>query len=134
MNVLGLRNEQSRQRDVLHAAKPAQGYQLEYLVLVRNIRRHVCVNEPGRNRIDSDLGRPHFLGQWLGEPNDARLGRTVGALAHIAVQTHHAGDVDDAAALSLAHHGLSDMLAHAHRAQEIGVDDVLQVLVFELDQ
>ena len=84
---------------------------------------HVGVDIPRGHHVDAHPAGRHLLGEALGEPDDARLGRRVVGLPRIAVQTGHRRNVDDRAGarphhaahhLAAGHEG-SGQVGHQHR-------------------
>ena len=94
----------------------------------RDRRDHVGVDIARRDGVDGDAVARAFLGQRLGEAVDARLGGGIIDLAVLAGLAVDRADVDDPAVAARLH-AFEHRLGHVEAAAEIGVDDLLPLLV-----
>src|SRR5689334_16594302 len=81
---------------------------------------HIRLDVARRDRVDRHPLFYHFLGERLGEPVHASLGRRIVGLTELTLQGVYGGDVDDTAPAAL-HHALDYLARDVEDAVEIGV-------------
>src|SRR6266540_171331 len=113
-----------------HASHGDLGNQQVHRALL-HLLEHLGADHGGRHGIDEDPARGHFLGQRLGEPDDAGLGRGIGHEGGIALLARDGGDINDAAS-PLPQHDLDGRAAAEEDAGEVHGDHAGPVLVAEL--
>src|SRR5688572_17871729 len=116
--------------DVGGFAEPSEGNRLPHLVLLFLVQGigHRGPDVARRDRVDGHAARRELPGQGTGQTDDARLGGGVIGLAGVAHQSHHRGDVDDAAAL-LLEQGARGGAAAVERALEVRVEHLVPLQV-----
>mmetsp|Transcript_1345 Transcript_1345/g.4150 ORF Transcript_1345/g.4150 Transcript_1345/m.4150 type:complete len:362 (+) Transcript_1345:1-1086(+) len=115
---------------LLGLPKPARGDAFHDLgddLLVEHVS-HVGRDEAGRHGVAGHAARRQLLGHRHSHRDDASLCRRVVCLARVANLADDGGDVDDAPLARLAH-GLGRRLRGVKDAVQVGVDDVLPLLL-----
>src|SRR5712692_43421 len=82
---------------LLGGSSATEGYPLQdgLLRLFWNPCEHICLDKAGADRINRDVGASQFQGCYLGETDDACLGRSIVGLAKVPHLPHKGTDVDD---------------------------------------
>ena len=115
-------------RDVGALAQPSQRNVVLKVLLgfFGNTLRQLGLDIAGRNGIYQHVAGGQLLGDRFGEADHPGLGRGVVGLPLVAVQAHHAGDVDDPAPAALDHPPRR-VLGHQKRPFQVRVDDRIPV-------
>src|SRR5213593_4028163 len=91
------------------------------------------IDEPRGHRVHQHVAGGQLLGDGLGETDQAGLGRGVVRLPFVAVDAHHARDVDDPSPAPLDHPP-GRVFGHEERALEIRVDHRIPVVLADPEQ
>ena len=129
-DVTGFRRseERDRARDIFRRAGFAErDLRLNRLLdFVRQSRRHVRRDKPGRDCVHGDAAAGQFARERFGQTNQTSLARGVIGLSGIADQSDHGTDVNDAAA-ALFDHRAHDRLREIKCAAQVRVDNCVPI-------
>src|SRR5881628_2707615 len=115
--------KEHRRRDIRSLAQPAHrnGPDQGLARLAGDLPGQLRIDKPGRHGVHEYIPRGQLLRHRLGETDQAGLGRGVVRLPFVAVDAHHARDVDDPSPAPLDHPP-GRVFGHEERALEIRVD------------
>src|SRR5207253_5796222 len=121
--------------DVLCLPQPAQwdGFDQGLPRLRGDPAGQLGVDEARRHGVHQHVARGELLGDRLGEPDQARLGRRVVRLPLVPGHPHDAGDVDDPAPAPLDH-APGGVLGRQERAFQVRVEHRVPVVFSDTEQ
>jgi hypothetical protein len=99
-------------------------------LLLVELGGHVGLDVSRRDGVAANVPRRQLPRHALGEPEEARLGRGVVRLARVPHEAHHRAHVHDHSVAEL-HHATRYGPRHVEGALEVGVDDLIPVLILQ---